>query len=557
MIVLQVVFAFVVAFFCHGAMLLSKTVGIDTEKAMLGLDAYAIQGRPAILWIRKIYDFGSLHLQYNRILTFVLLVVSAVVYLLLLRHYCDEKKTVKYAGFPFLLFWIVSPFWVAQLYFLSQSVPVLLTLALLPGACLLTDLGITKPKKYWWGIPAAIGIIYLSISVYQVQVTLYALAVLVVFYLKSRAKRFANAKEAAKWIAVNVAVIMAAMLIYYVITKLFFFSGESYFSSQILWFRLGIRRGVEEVWKRAWEAAFGKNLFNYSFFPVCVLLLITSGINLFTEEIFTEDSRKGKGKRIGKGIFLLFAEFLMTLIPYAFIVFYGGGVTPRMCYPFPITEACLLFLMTYELQKLYNNPVLKDKKKTGIILNVIVVLAALFLLADAAEMLRTSNRLYYTEEYVNAQDLDRAKKVKADLEAYIGENGLDGSVYDHVIFLGKPQTEYDSVCIPDRGGATIGGSFWEWDQLFNFYRERIYLFMEVNGYAIPKPYLSEIEEKVYYFYFEDYFGEEVEAMPAYPQDGYIRYLHDEETGLWYLAVKLGYDWNAEIEANKEIKTQGE
>ena len=543
-IVWQVVFAFAVAFFCHGAMLLSKTVGIDTEKAILGLDAFAIQGRPAILWLRAIYDLGSFHLQYNRILTFLLLVVSAVVYLLLLKHYCDEKKTIKYAGFPFLLFFIVSPFWVAQLYFLNQSVPILFTLILLPGICILTDLGISKPKKYWWGIPAAIGIIYLSISVYQVQVTLYALCVLAVFYLKSRAKRFKNAKEAAKWIAVNVAVIVAAMLIYYVITKLFFFSGESYFSSQILWFRLGIRKGVEQVWERAWEAAFGKDLYNYSFFPVCVLLLITSGINLFAE-------------KTKKGVFLLFTEFLMTLIPYAFIVFYGGGVTPRMNYPFPVTEAVLLFLWVYELQKMHANPAFKDKKKTGIVLNVIVVLAGVLLLADAAEMLIASNRLYYTEEYVYRQDLEKAKKVKADLEEYIEKYGLDDSVYDHVIFLGTPQTEYDSVCMPERGGATIGGSFWEWDQEFNYYRERIYLFMEVNGYEIPKPYLSEIEETVYYYYFEDYFGEEVEAMNAYPQNGYIRYIHDDLTGLWYMVVKLGNNWDAEIEANKEMKTQGE
>ena len=328
------------------------------------------------------------------------------------------------------------------------------------------------------------------------------------------------------------------MLIYYVVTKLFFFSGESYFSSQILWFRLGIRKGVEQVWERAWEAAFGKDLYNYSFFPVCVLLLITSGINLFTE-------------KTKKGVFLIFTEFLMTLIPYAFIVFYGGGVTPRMNYPFPVTEAVLLFLWVYELQKMHANPVFKDKKKTGIVLNVIVVLAA------ASEMLRTSNRLYYTEEYVYRQDLEKAKEVKADLEEYIERYGLDASVYDHVIFLGTPQTEYDSVCMPERGGATIGGSFWEWDQEFNYYRERIYLFMEVTGYEIPKPYLSEIEETVYYYYFEDYFGEVVEAMNAYPQDGYIRYVHDEITGLWYLVVKLGDNWDAEIEANKEMKTQGE
>ena len=46
----------------------------------------------------------------------------------------------------------------------------------------------------------------------------------------------------------------------------------------------------------------------------------------------------------------------------------------------------------------------------------------------------------------------------------------------------------------------------------------------------------------FHYYFDDVFGETVDAMPSYPQTDYMQYLSDSETGLNYLVIKLGGDW---------------
>ena len=61
------------------------------------------------------------------------------------------------------------------------------------------------------------------------------------------------------------------------------------------------------------------------------------------------------------------------------------------------------------------------------------------------------------------------------------------------------------------------------------------------GYPIEISF-SEGEAAAFYAYFDEYFGAEVDAMPCYPDPGYIKCVWDEETGMEYVAVKLGADW---------------
>ena len=64
-------FAVCITFAAHGDMLFSELIGIDTEMAILGRDAYYIQGRPGVMWIRDALTSGRFNIYYTQILTFL------------------------------------------------------------------------------------------------------------------------------------------------------------------------------------------------------------------------------------------------------------------------------------------------------------------------------------------------------------------------------------------------------------------------------------------------------------------------------------------------------
>jgi len=113
------------------------------------------------------------------------------------------------------------------------------------------------------------------------------------------------------------------------------------------------------------------------------------------------------------------------------------------------------------------------------------------------------NRLYYTDEWRYQYDKQLAHDIYMELKSYLAENGYDETLCTNLIFLGYP--------------------------------------------IEPEPYFSEGARAAYYAYFEDYFGEKVDAMPAFPERGSIQYLKSEEIGLHYLIVKLGPHWKSAIQ----------
>ena len=536
----HVIYAVFIAYLCHGAMLFSDTIGIDTEKAILDSDAYATQGRAGVIWIRNLLKAGNFNLYYEEGLTFALLVVSPFVFLTIFYFISKDLGLFRKVIIPFLTFWIISPFWVAQLYFLSQSVPVMVTLILLPIAAWLVNMSVDNLKK-WWGLLIAVAIIYLSLNVYQMQIVIYALCVLVIFYFRNRENNY-SFKGIIKWIVINAGVILGAMVIYLIISKLFFFAGESYLTSQISWTHVGIKQGIIGivVW---FINSCRYPSFSKVFVPACFLLLLFSGLNMFARK---------NDKKVGNRLFLLFVEMLICIIPYVFVIFYGNGISPRMCYPFPVTEAVVILLLVKEILLFVEAFHINKKRVLGIISKGILVIMLLIMVKDVLNLWDYSNKMYYTENYVYRQDVEISKNVKNEIEHVINENGYDRQdAYEHLIFLGTPPITYNDSCWPGCGGATIGGSFWEWDHTYSMYRYRIYPIMELNGYGINHAVFSDGAQMAYYYYFEDFFGEAVTQMPAYPNEGYVQYLQDESTGLKYFVVKLGYNWKDEMEQNRE------
>ena len=417
-----VIYAVFIAYLCHGAMLFSDVIGIDTEKAILDTDAYAIQGRAGVIWIRNLLKAGSFNLYYEEGLTFALLVLSPFIFMIVFYLVSKDLGLFKKVAIPFLTFWLISPFWVAQLYFLSQSVPVMVTLILLPIAAWLVNMSIDNLKK-WWGLLIAVAIIYLSLNVYQMQIVIYALCVLAICYFRNRDNNY-SFKEILKWILINAGVIFAAMVIYLIISKLFFFAGESYLTSQISWTQVGIKQGIIGV--IVWFINSCRYpSFSKLFVPACVLFLLFSGLNMF--------ARKNE-KKVGNKLFLLFVEMLICIIPYVFVIFYGNGISPRMCYPFPVTEAVVILLLVKEVLFFAEAFNINKKKVLGVISKVIVVAMLLIMLKDVLNLWDYSNKMYYTENYVYKQgDINGSGNIDSEDAAMLlkhisGKEALDSEV---------------------------------------------------------------------------------------------------------------------------------
>ena len=125
----QLIVIAIISFIAHGSMVFSKAIGVDTEAAILGIEAYDGQGRQGILWLRKLLGMSKFNLWLTNSLTFFLLILVAIVIFTSLSVYKEELSNVL---MPFCILFIISPFWACQLYFLSQSVPVLISLLLIP-----------------------------------------------------------------------------------------------------------------------------------------------------------------------------------------------------------------------------------------------------------------------------------------------------------------------------------------------------------------------------------------------------------------------------------------
>lgn len=133
----------------------------------------------------------------------------------------------------------------AQLYFLNQSVSILAAVGLIPAAGYLNILAYDK-RKYWLSVVSVL-MMQLIFSTYQIQMILYVIFIGYSFLILFRREEI-KVSAVFRWIGYQMLVFVIGVLLYFVITKLFFSSMGGYLGEQIHW-ENGLVQGWKEVWK--------------------------------------------------------------------------------------------------------------------------------------------------------------------------------------------------------------------------------------------------------------------------------------------------------------------
>lgn len=424
-----------------------------------------------------------------------------------------------------------------QVYFLNQSAQVLLACVILAVSIYLAENGRKDIRHKWYLLLLSVLLMQAAFACYQILIVVYVTGVAAVFLISS-VKEERTLKQQLKWIGFHAGAFSVGFIIYYVISQLFYMGGSGYLENQIAWSQTGIREGLRRCFQAIMESLGNKPPFYTGFYGIVSLMLLILTIYRMLSRTSGRDGCDiggifAAGSRKSSIIMYLLAEMFLIISPYIFIIYYGGKIPARVQLVMPFSQGCMLYLIVI----LFPDPAVYKTRMRKMAAQGIILLFALVFCKEVTTKLNYCNRLYYTYDWVFQYDAKIAEKLYFDIEKARAAYGLDDS-FDEVLFLGYPDIPYNSTCLKD---DAMGASFFRYDIEHMPYRSRIVTLMRNLGYPEACYYIDG-QIAAYFVYFEDYFGERADAMPSYPDEGYIQFLRDDTIGLEYLVVKLGYVW---------------
>ncbi len=522
----------------HGSILFTERVGIDTESIMYGIQFFDQIGRQGLIWLADILELEWFNPYLVQILVFVFMVITPMLFGYLFCRCGGQTEWVNITLIALGVSYIVSPFWAAQIYFFNQSAQVTCSCALTAIAILFAEEGRRAFRMRWYYILFSVALMQFIFSSYQILAMVYVTGVTMVF-LCSSLREDRSVKQQFRWILFHSGVFFAGFVIYLLIADAFYYTdrGTAYLSGQISWndgFKEGLRNCISAV-----LTTLRRNPpFYTGFYGILSLILLAAVIYRAVRNRWFRD-RKGP-----LAIFFLAVLFLIAT-PYVFIFYYGGQIPGRVQLVMPFSQGCMLYLSIIILFGETETAAAKtNQARWKWMRKAVAVILTAAVLKNMLIDMGYCNRFYYTDEWRYQHDKQLSHDIYVELKKYLAENGYDETFCTNLIFLGYSNLPYNAVCLI---GDVVGSSCFAYD-IDSINRTRITYFMKAAGYPIePEPYFSEGAIAAFNVYFEEYFGDRVDAMPAFPEQGSIQYLESEEIGLHYLVVKLGPDWRRAIQ----------
>lgn len=514
----------IVTLLAHGSILFSQRFGADTEYMMAGIHNFDVIGRQGLIWISNLLGFEWFNLYYVQVLTVLFMICTPIAFGYLFYRTSEQKTCLNILLLVLSFSFIVSPFWVAQIYFLNQSSQVLLSCILIAISILFAEEARGQLQNRWYFVLLAIVMMQVIFSCYQVLVLMYVVTVIAVFLIRSTPKEY-TLKQQLQWIGYHSCVFAVGFLVYILISNLFFMSQSDYLLTQIAWTRVGIREGIRNCIYAVGGSLLNNPPYYTGFYGIFFLIMFSISIYKLL---------KAKKLKKWNSVLYLLVELFLFASPYVFILLYGNPIPDRMQLILPLSQGCVLYLTVLLLYE-------ERTQRTGfslLLLKGISVLLVFALCKDNLTNLSYCNRFYYTDEWRYQYDTNIAKDVYQDVKALQAAHEQN-NFYDNIVILGYPDIPYNEICLR---GEIIGQSAFQFQHYAGYLnRQRILYFMRNTGYPL-EPLFTEGEEKAFDAYFEDYFSETVDAMPCYPLPGYAQYITNDEIGLEYLIIKLGNDW---------------
>lgn len=512
-----------ITFLTHGSILFTQRFGVDTDSIMKGAHSFTMSGRPGLVWLAKFLDLDWFNLYLAQIFVLIFMTLLPVAFGYLFYHISGQSDCLNLSLLVLGLSVVVSPFWSEQIYFLNQSPQVLLACVLIPVTVLLVEAARTDISHKWYCLVLSIALMQVIFACYQAVIMVYITAVAATFLL-SFLKEDYPIKKGLQWIGFHAGIFCIGFILYLITSSLFYMEGSEYLTDQLSWGKLstvdvllnclrGIKRSLTNT-PPYYTGMYG------------VFCLLLAGISLYNAIL----------KKDRKYLLFLTAEAFMMFTPYVFSFFYGSEVLPRMQLTMPLSQGCILYLTIILWSNMKVSDIGTGKKVLRILRKAAVLVLVVCLYRDTLSHLNYCTRFYYTDEWQYQYSRYMAEEILSEIEYIKKQNGLDSS-YNKILFLGSPNIPYNRICLP---GQVIGISSFFWNPE-NINRSSISNFCSNTGYPF-NIWFSDGAKAAFDVYFRDYFGDAVDLMSVYPDTGYVQYMKNDEIGLDYIVVKLGYGW---------------
>ena len=434
-------------FLLHSAKINSVVIGIDTEDLIHSeqnlYGGWLGTGRQGLVFLK--YFLGNSHFNpyFSGMMTLVMFALAVSAFFLL-WDYVKGGRDGKFGLTAWILgglMWISHPVLAEQFYFSLQSMEICICFLLTAGALALSRLWVEKRMKGRFLLfPAAVALLLVTFSGYQIFVALYIFGVVTMLLLRT-VREFTSEEEFSvkcfwKSIGGYLLLFLAAFVINFTITKLFF-SNSDYLQDQILWGRIDFTDNIRNILHHMRQVLTGAGSIFYHW--GYGLLCVTSFLLLL--RLIWHHRRRGK-LRI---LLLLFVYCAVMLMPFLMTLIMGGAPVIRSQLILPVMTGFLAYLNIALLQQAE----LPQGRAELCAAAVVVLISAAGGLAQA----KTTEALYYTDRCRYEQDVALAETLIKRLKL-VNRWNLP------VVFVGSIEFEPNNACVE---GEIIGRSFFDYD----------------------------------------------------------------------------------------------
>lgn len=484
------VWTFIFTVICHGFLLLSGYVGIDTSEAIMtkGSNHYFVclnMGRQSLVFLKWITGTLLINPYVVGILSLLFLWLSSIIwtYLFSYNSNIDSTKSVLLSS----LVYISSVLFVETFYFKVQCTEFTIDFCLVGLSLLWTCYFInTKKIRYCLG---AILLMFVYMGTYQALTIIYIVGAqmcffLIFFYKKTKY----NYKE--MWISIFtfIGTFLVGFILNQLITKMFFSSGNVYYDDLMHWGNDSVSTCIYEIVKYIGRYVIGNSIYYPIIFTVLLILTF-----IFVCIVCL------KNKKIGTPLFILDLLFLLISPAYLAIAL-GGNVVYRtqVIYPFLTLFVVFIVFNVIEQSDLKNGV----RNCFGLIATIICVLMAYI-------NMNNDLRLSYTDYMRNKEDSFIAMDLINRIECLQNE---DSSI--PVYFHGSYDRSLNPSCIY---GESIGKSMFSQDTL----AEPIGYYSSIRCIA----YLAQFGKTYNIYNYPEEYGHLADIaleMEAYPKDDCVK-----------------------------------
>lgn len=444
--------------FCHGSMLLSNSIGIDTEaiisEELAFYEGWLYTGRPGLVFLKYIFDSLCFNPYLTGIGTICFVTLNCILWTYL---FCAITGRENLHGImSFSLLFSAHSILTEYLYFKLLAMEAACCFCIIAVSVYFSHKYALSKKWYYWITAVPLSVV--AFGSYQAMNGIYLFGAVACFFLYYyfhvlEKENPVSCKNLWFYILRFSVCFFSGFAINQLITGLYF-SGSKYLNSQSHWGKESFRQCLYNIWDHMIRVLKGDRFYFVKSYPAyLILLIVMCGVVLYKY-------RRKQGKYLGVTVVML-----LFLSPFFLTVVCGGETVIRSQLTLPFTLAFMGYILyLFDFPKWKYNRLLQ---MCFIVLNVFT----------AYTQMRYTLLLNYTDDVRYQSDVRTATAIMEEIDKRQDED----NAY-RVAFIGKRDAELNPSCIY---GETIGYSIFDWDTnvepLGYYSTKRIVGFMNTMG----------------------------------------------------------------------------